>query len=161
MSAKKLQEAAARKGVLIVDDHPITRQGLAQLINHEKDLRVCGEAKNAPEALKLTVSSKPALAIVDISLEGKSGLELVKDLRAQKPELPILVLSMHDESLYAERVLRAGARGYIMKQEGGERLMHAVRRVLDGQVYVSEKMTGRIVEKLAGTRRAKDPSPGN
>lgn len=135
-----------RTRVLIVDDHPMTRAGLAHVINHQPDLVVCGEAENAAEALDALNTSAPDLVLVDITLPGKSGLELIKDVKAIHPGLPILVISMHDESLYAERVLRAGARGYITKHEGGEKLMQAIRHVLSGQIYVSEKMSAHILE---------------
>jgi DNA-binding NarL/FixJ family response regulator len=135
-----------RTRVLIVDDHPMTRAGLVHVINHQPDLVVCGEAENAAEALDALNTSAPDLVLVDITLPGKSGLELIKDVKAIHPGLPILVISMHDESLYAERVLRAGARGYITKHEGGEKLMQAIRHVLSGQIYVSEKMSAHILE---------------
>ena len=149
----------SKRKVLIVDDHPIMRQGLAQLINHEPDLIVSGEAENAPAAMKAIAQLRPDLVTVDITLPGKGGLELIKDIRALHPELAMLVVSMHDESLYAERVLRAGARGYIMKQEGGKLLMQAIRQVLDGQIYVSNKMSVRIVETFAAGRPAHEKSP--
>jgi DNA-binding NarL/FixJ family response regulator len=128
-----------RTRLLIVDDHPITRAGLVHLINRQPDMVVCGEAKNAAEALDAVDAGKPDLVLADIALPGKSGLELIKDIKAIHPGLPTLVISMHDESLYAERVLRAGAHGYITKHEGGEKLMQAIRHVLSGQIYVSEK----------------------
>jgi DNA-binding NarL/FixJ family response regulator len=140
--------------VLIVDDHPMTRAGLVHVINHQPDLVVCGEAENAAEALDAVDASRPDLVLADITLPGKSGLELIKDIKALRPGLPILVISMHDESLYAERVLRAGARGYITKHEGGERLMQAVRHVLSGQIYVSEKMSAHILERFSGGQAA-------
>jgi DNA-binding NarL/FixJ family response regulator len=144
---------AATKGkqnVLIVDDHPMMREGLAQLIRHEADLNVCGEAGSANETLDLVEKLKPDLVLVDISLPEKSGLELIKDLQALHPGVRTLVISMHDESLHAERVLRAGARGYIMKQEGGSKIMQAIRQVLAGQIYVSGKMSARILETFSG-----------
>jgi DNA-binding NarL/FixJ family response regulator len=140
--------------VLIVDDHPMTRAGLVHLINHEPDLVVCAEAENAADALDAVGAYEPHLMLVDITLPGKSGLELVKDIKAIRPELPILVISMHDESLYAERVLRAGARGYITKHEGGKKLMQAIRHVLRGQIYVSEKMSAHILETFSGGQAA-------
>ena len=149
----------SKRKVLIVDDHPIMRQGLAQLINHEPDLIVSGEAEDAPAAMTAIEQLRPDLVTVDITLPGKGGLELIKDIRALHPELAMLVVSMHDESLYAERVLRAGARGYIMKQEGGKLLMQAIRQVLDGQIYVSNKMSVRIVETFAAGRPAHEKSP--
>jgi DNA-binding NarL/FixJ family response regulator len=143
---------ASVRGVLIVYDHPMMRTGLAQLINNEPDLKVCAEADTAAQALELVVGQKLDLALLDISLPDKNGLELIKDIHAQKPDLPILIVSMHDEALYADRVLRAGARGYIMKQEGGKKLMAAIRQVLSGQISVSEKMSARILETFSGRR---------
>ena len=148
-----------RKRILIVDDHPMMRQGLGQLINAEPDLSVCGEAENAEQALTAITSAKPDLVLADISLPGKNGLELIKDFQAVQPDLPVLVISMHDESLYAERVLRAGGRGYIMKQEGGKKLMQAIRHVLGGQIYVSEKMSAEILEAFSGRRAGVEGSP--
>ena len=139
-----------RKGLLIVDDHPMMRTGLAQLIENEADLKVCAEADSARQAMDIAVSQPLDLILLDISLPDKSGLELIKDIRALKPGLPILVVSMHDESLYAERVLRAGGRGYIMKQEGGKKLLYAIHQVLSGQIYVSEKMAAGILESFSG-----------
>jgi DNA-binding NarL/FixJ family response regulator len=145
--------------VLIVDDHPMMRTGLAQLIGNEDDLKVCGEADNAAQALDAVAKQKFDLALVDISLPDKNGLELIKDIRTLKPELPILVVSMHDEMIYAERVLRAGARGYIMKQEGGQKFLAAIRQVLAGKVYVSEKMSARILENFSGNQAENSGSP--
>lgn len=136
--------------VLIVDDHPMTRSGLAYLINHQPDMATCCEAQNAAEALEGVLRTKPDLVLTDFALPDKNGLELIKDIRAVRPDLPILVISMHEESLYAERVLRAGARGYITKEEGGERLMRAIRHVLSGTIYVSDKMSAQILETFSG-----------
>ena len=141
---------SAPKRLLIVDDHPMMRHGLAQLIDNEGDLKVAAEADTAGQAITLVGRQKFELALVDISLPDKNGLELIKDLRTLQPALPLLVVSMHDEMIYAERVLRAGARGYIMKQEGGQKFLQAIRHVLAGQVYVSEKMSARILETLSG-----------
>ncbi len=141
-----------KKRIVIVDDHPMMREGLAQLIEHEPDLAVDAQADSAGEALRFIEKAAPDLLVVDISLPDKSGLELIKDILVLHPRLPILVISMHDESLYAERVLRAGGRGYIMKQEGGKRLMQAIRQVLDGRIYVSEKVSSRILENVSGHR---------
>jgi DNA-binding NarL/FixJ family response regulator len=149
----------AKKRILIVDDHPMMRQGLAQLINHESDLTACGEADTVAEALKRINADKPDLVLADISLPDRNGLELIKDVQALHPRLPVLVVSMHDESLYAERVLRAGGRGYIMKQEGGKMLMRAIRQVLSGQIYVSEKMAAKILEIFSGHRTEVTQSP--
>lgn len=149
----------ARKGVLIVDDHPVFRSGLAHLIGGEADLRVSGEAGDGAQALAALERELPALVLVDISLPGRNGLELLKDLQAVAPTIPVLVLSMHDEALYAERVLRAGGRGYIMKTEGGTRLLEAMRHVLGGRIYVSEKMAARFLEGVSGRRRDPGGSP--
>lgn len=146
------------KKIFIVDDHPVYRDGLVMLIKREADLAVCGEADNAPQALAAIESSKPDLVLADIGLPGKSGLELVKDLRAARPEMAVLVISMHDETLYAERVLRAGGRGYVMKQAGPEKILQAIRQVLDGQISVSGKMSARILDALSD-RGAKTNSP--
>lgn len=148
-----------RTRILVVDDHPMMRQGLAALINNEKDLMVCGEAESSAQAMEAIPSTKPDLVIADITLPDKSGIELIKDLLSLHPGLRVLVVSMHDESLYAERVLRAGGRGYIMKQEGGKRLMEGIRQVLAGQIYVSEKMSKRILEIFSGQRGHSGGSP--
>jgi DNA-binding NarL/FixJ family response regulator len=150
-TTRSRQNDKARRRIFILDDHPITRYGLGQLINHERDLVVCGEAESASRALAAIKSARPDLVLADITMPGKSGLEFIKDLRAQHPSLPVLVMSMHDESLYAERVLRAGGRGYIMKNEGGERLLEAIRQVLQGQVYVSQQMSAALLDVF--TRR--------
>jgi DNA-binding NarL/FixJ family response regulator len=158
MTTPKRQKKTSRT-VFIVDDHPLMRQGLAQLINNEPDLVACGEAEGAQAALDYIRNHKPDLVLVDISLPDKHGLELIKDLQALHPGLPVLVVSMHDESLYAERVLRAGGRGYIMKQEGGKKMMEAIRTVLSGQIYVSEKMSAKILEIFSGRRSESNRSP--
>jgi len=149
----------AHKRLLIVDDHPMMRTGLAQLIDNEGDLKVCAEADNAGQALNAVAKNNFDLALVDISLPDKNGLELIKDLRTLNPELPILVVSMHDEMIYAERVLRAGARGYIMKQEGGQKFLQAIRQVLAGQVFVCAKMSARILENFSGRTTESSTSP--
>jgi DNA-binding NarL/FixJ family response regulator len=155
----KKSAAQKPKRIFIVDDHPMMRQGLGQLIGAESDLTICGEAENAERALDAINSSKPDLVLADISLPGKNGLELIKDFQALQPGLPVLVISMHDESLYAGRVLRAGGRGYIMKQEGGKKLMQAIRQVLEGKIYVSEKMSAEILETFSGRRAGTESSP--
>jgi DNA-binding NarL/FixJ family response regulator len=159
MAAKTPKAKPAHKRLLIVDDHPMMRTGLAQLIDSEGDLKVCAEADNAGQAINAVSKQKFDLALVDISLPDKNGLELIKDIRSMNPDLPILVVSMHDEMIYAERVLRAGARGYIMKQEGGQKFLQAIRQVLAGQVYVSEKMSARILEALSGSQGLNTNSP--
>jgi DNA-binding NarL/FixJ family response regulator len=158
-TAAKKKRPAAKKRIFIVDDHPMMRQGLAQLVNNEPDLTVCGEADTAGQALNVVCGCQPDMLIADISLPDKNGLELIKDLRALHPELSILVISMHDEELYAERVLRAGGRGYVMKQEGGKILMEAIRQVLSGKVFVSEKMSAKILEIFSGRRDQSGGSP--
>ncbi|HXR05314.1 MAG TPA: response regulator transcription factor [Verrucomicrobiae bacterium] len=147
------------KRVLIVDDHPMMRTGLAQLIDNEPDLHVWAEADNAGQALDAVARQPFDLILLDISLPDKNGLELIKDIQTLKPGLPILVVSMHDELLYAERVLRAGGRGYIMKQEGGKKFLQAIRQVLSGQVYVSEKMSAQILENVSGRHSEASASP--
>lgn len=134
--------------VLIVDDHPIVRQGIAQLINQEADLISCCGASSAQETLDIMESCTPDILLVDISLDGVSGIELVKMLKSRHPKTPALVISMHDESLYAERALRAGARGYIMKQEATEKVLTAIRHVLHGDIYLSERMQGKILQRV-------------
>jgi len=155
----KKSAAQKPKRIFIVDDHPMMRQGLVQLIGAETDLTICGEAENAERALDAINSLKPDLVLADISLPGKNGLELIKDFQALQPGLPVLVISMHDESLYTGRVLRAGGRGYIMKQEGGKKLMQAIRQVLEGKIYVSEKMAAEILETFSGRRAGTEGSP--
>ena len=152
MSATNSSGQRQRKRILIVDDHPVFRDGLLGLIEREGDLTVCGEANDARQALAASERLKVDLILVDIGLPGKSGLELIKDIRAVRPQTSVLVISMHDETLYAERVLRAGGRGYIMKQEGPEKILHAIRQVLNGQVYVSPRISARILDALSGRR---------
>ena len=142
------EERSARRRVLIVDGHPVVRAGLAELIAAEPDLMICGLAEDARHALKAATTSSPDLAVVDLTLQGSSGLELIKDLQSHVPAVPILVLSMHDETLYAERVLRAGALGYIMKEEAMDDVLVAIRQVLRGEVYLSERMTPRMLHML-------------
>jgi DNA-binding NarL/FixJ family response regulator len=143
--------------ILIVDDHPMMREGLRTLISREHDLAICGEAETAGQALDAVANLKPDLVLADISLPGRNGVELIKDIRSLQPAVLILVISMHDESLYAERVLRAGARGYIMKQESGPTMMQAIRQVLAGRIYLSGKMSARILEHVAGKRAKASP----
>ncbi len=142
--------------VLLVEDHPLFRERLALLINKDPGMTVCGEADNIQQAMEVIRATQPDIAIVDISLRGSSGLELIKDLRAQEIDLPVLVLSMHDENLYAERVLRAGARGYVTKNETSLVVIEAIQAVLAGEVYVSKSMTTKIISRMsaAGPSRA-------
>jgi DNA-binding NarL/FixJ family response regulator len=138
--------------VLLVDDHPLVREWLANLINQQTDLEVCGEADSAPNALQTIGAAHPDIAIVDISMEGGSGLELIKNIKAGHPGVMVIVLSMHDEALYGERALRAGARGYIMKREATKRILHAIRCVLGGKLYLSDKMAMMMAEKFVDGR---------
>jgi DNA-binding NarL/FixJ family response regulator len=159
MSSSKPTPAKSKKKIVIIDDHPMMREGLGQLIANDPELSICGEAGDAQEGLTVIQSTKPDLLITDITLPGRSGLELIKDLQAMYPKLPVLVISMHDESFYAERVLRAGGRGYIMKQEGGKKLMEAIRQVMSGRVYVSEKMSAKILDLFTGGNKETSASP--
>ena len=134
--------------VFLVDDHPIVRQGLALLIDREPDLMVCGEADGATSALQAIREAAPDFVVLDISLDGPDGLELLKTLRVRYPTLPVLVLSMHDEAVYAERALRAGANGYIMKQEATDRVLTAIRHILGGDVYLSDRLTKRMLQQF-------------
>ena len=154
MPQNKTSAAKAAHKILIVDDHPILREGLAQLIDQQNDLSVCGQFEEADSAFAAIGQLKPDLALVDISLKGSSGVELLKNIKAKYPKLLVLVLSMHDESLYAERVLRAGASGYIMKQEATEKVLEAIRKVLAGEIFLSEKMSTKFMHQLVGGRNA-------
>jgi DNA-binding NarL/FixJ family response regulator len=134
--------------VLVVDDHPVVRQGLTLLVNAESDMAICGEAETPRDALKAIADLGPDAAIVDLSLKGASGLELIKDIKVRFPRLPVLVLSMSDEAVYAERALRAGARGYMMKEEATEKVLDALRQVLGGGIYLSQSMSARLLHQL-------------
>jgi DNA-binding NarL/FixJ family response regulator len=150
--------AANKKRVFVVDDHPIVRQGLALLVNREPDLMVCGEAEDAQAAMQAVNAAKPDILVLDISLNGPDGLDLLKNIRTRHPELPVLVLSMHDESIYAERALRAGAQGYIMKQEATDKVLVALRRILGREIYVSERIANRMLQHYIGSPAAGKPS---
>ena len=145
--------------VLLVDDHPLVREGLVNLISQQADLQICGEAGNEPQALELIRTIRPDVAIVDISLETGSGIELIKSTKAMFPAVTVLVLSMHDELLYAERALRAGARGYVMKREAAKKVIEAIRCVLAGQLYVSDKIAALMAEKFVEGRQPATASP--
>jgi len=136
--------------IFLVDDHPLVREWLTNLIHQQPDLLVCGEAESAPQALEAVAKSRPEIAIVDISLKNGSGIELIKNIRTVAPEVAVIVLSMHDESLYAERALRAGARGYIMKRETAKKVIAAIRQVLQGKLYLSDAMRAHFAEKFVG-----------
>jgi DNA-binding NarL/FixJ family response regulator len=148
------------KTILLVDDHPIMRHGLAQLIQMEPGLCVCGQAGSCAEGIAALEKLKPDLAIVDLTLPDRHGLELVKDIQAMFPDTQSIVLSMHDENLYAERALRAGARGYIMKETAAESLVTAIKRVLGGGIYVSDAMSSIMLEQVTGQRGNKSRSTG-
>lgn len=150
--------ATQKKTVFVVDDHPLLRQGLAMLINQENDLMVCGEAEDAPTAMRAIAASRPDILIADISMNGPDGLDLLKNLRMLYPDLPVLILSMHDESIYAERALRARANGYIMKQEATEKVLVAVRRILDGEIYLSNRMANKLLQQYMSGQTAQTDS---
>ena len=143
------QPVSAKKKILIVDDHPLVRQGLRHIFDSQPDLIVCGEASNAKEALTAVKTLRPDLAVVDLSMPGRDGIDLTKQLWVENPKLPVLVLSMHDEAVYAERTLRAGARGYIMKSESPDTLLAGIRRILSGEVSVSNSIVTRMTQKMS------------
>jgi DNA-binding NarL/FixJ family response regulator len=153
------ERRAVKRRIFLVDDHPIVRQGLALLINRESDLAVCGDAEEASSALRQIEELKPDLVVVDISLNGPDGLDLLKNIRGRDQNLPVLILSMMDELLYAERGLRAGANGYIMKQQATEQVLVAIRRILGGEVYVSERMADKMLHLFVGGSPAEQSSP--
>lgn len=158
MNTKASAGTANRKSkIFVVDDHPIVRQGLGLLINREPDMIVCGAAEEAQSALRAIPSLQPDVLVVDISLTGPDGLELVKTIRTRDANMPILVLSMHDESIYAERALRAGANGYIMKQEATEKVLVAIRRILRGDVYLSDRVSSKMLQNyVRGSSTARE-----
>ena len=161
MVSKKPQAKTeeSKTKIIVVDDHAIVRRGLSELINGEDDLMVCGQAEDAHQAMQAIKTLKPDMVIVDISLKETSGMELIKDIKAQYPNLSVLALSMHDEAVYAERVLRAGADGYIMKAEATENIVTAMRKVLSGQIYLSDRMAPKMVRKLVGVAPNVGASP--
>lgn len=151
--------SAERRKILIVDDHPFMRAGLAQLIDKQPDLAVGAEAGGPGEAMRKLEKMKVDLVLADITMPGRGGIEFIKDVQALYPGLRILVVSMHDEVIYAERVLRAGARGYIMKEAGGENLLFAIRQVLAGQAYVSPRVSAKILDDISGRKPRGSSSP--
>ena len=154
MNISNDQDRKIKRKVFLVDDHPIVREGLSQLINREKDLAVCGEAGDISSALQSIANSRPNVVVVDLTLESGSGLRVIENIKYDNPDLPVLVLSMHDESVYAERCFRAGARGYIMKQEPSDKMISAIRNVLDGKLYISSSMEKKFLNKfISGTVR--------
>ena len=142
--------SAGQARIFLVDDHPLVREWLTSLIHQQPDLAVCGEAASAAQALDGMAATRPDLAVVDISLEGGSGIELIKRLKALHPDVSVIVLSMHDEDLYAERALRAGARGYINKRETATRIVVAIREVLQGRLYLSDRLMATFAERFVG-----------
>ena len=159
MDRSPCETVARKRSVFIVDDHPLVREGLTNLINRQSDLIVCGEAKDSGDAIAGIAKERPDVAIIDISLTNESGLELIKDIVRQFPLVALVVLSMHDEGLYAERALRAGARGYVMKHETSKSVLACIRRVLEGGVYVSERIANRLALRLTSPRKAVARSP--
>src|SRR6266550_7929319 len=159
MNQKSSNGVKRKRRVFIVDDHPLVRDGLANFINQQADLAVCGEAEDSAGAIAGIESGRPDVALIDISLKNESGLELVKTLQAQFPLVALIVLSMHDEALYAERALRAGARGYVMKRETTKNVLASIRRVLEGGVYVSERVVNAMARSLGSSRKTTASSP--
>jgi DNA-binding NarL/FixJ family response regulator len=159
MNEKSTDKSGSRHRIFIVDDHPLVREGLANLINQQPDLMVCGQAEDAAQALAGIGASRAELALIDISLKTASGLELVKDLKVHHPNVALIVLSMHDEMLYAERAIRAGAKGYVMKRETTKEVLTAIRRVLQGDVYVSERVVNLMARRIGSPRKAAASSP--
>jgi DNA-binding NarL/FixJ family response regulator len=145
--------------ILLIDDHPLLRQGLAQLVNQEDDLVLCGEAEDGPSAMKAVELLAPDIAVVDLTLKDRSGTDLIKQLAQAYPKLKMLVFSMHDEWLHAERALQSGARGYVMKHEPPEQVLEAIRRVLAGEIYLSQRMSARVLNRLAGGKGQEDQTP--
>ncbi|MEI6085557.1 MAG: response regulator transcription factor [Verrucomicrobiota bacterium] len=155
---KKQRDKILKRRIFLVDDHPLVREFLAQLINQQDDLEVCGDCAEATECMQLLTTARADLVVVDLSLEKTHGFDLIKDLRLQHPRLPVLVLSMHDEAAYVERALRAGARGYLTKTEATQLLLPAIRCVLTGEMYVSEKVAGKVVGLFLRGYGATDPN---
>ena len=152
-------DSVGKRKLFIVDDHPIVRQGLAQMVESEADLAVCGQGEDTYGSLAAIRAAKPDLVLLDVSLKDGDGLELLKEIKSFNSDLPVLMLSMHDEALYTERALRAGASGYIMKQEGPQTLLSAIRRVLSGQIYVSDKMSATLLQRMVGGRKSVGQMP--
>ena len=158
--AARADASNTRKRIFVVEDHPIVREGIALLVNREPDLAICGEASDADEALEAIRTAHPHLVLMDISIRGCNGIELTKNILKQHPGLRVIMLSMHDEALYAERALKAGARGYVMKHEAPDVVLKAIRQVLSGELYVSENMSSRVVADLAGSSQLQPNRPG-
>lgn len=150
---------APKRRILLVDDHPMTREGLSAILNAQKDLQVCGEAGHPAEAMAALDTLAPDLMVADMTMPGRSGIEFIKDVHARMPDLPMLVLSMHDEMFYAERALRAGARGYLMKDAGSAKVLEVIRLILAGQTYASPQVSARLLDAVAGRRPRGSTSP--
>jgi DNA-binding NarL/FixJ family response regulator len=160
MSAAASSSASSRRQrILLVDDHPFMRAGVAHLIEKQADMEVVGEAGDPAAALSLLAQGEIDVVLTDMTMPGRSGLDFIKDVTALHPDVQVLVVSMHDEVIYAERVLRAGARGYIMKEAGGDNLLAAIRQIIDGHIYVSPKMAARVLEGLSGRKPRGSSSP--
>jgi DNA-binding NarL/FixJ family response regulator len=157
--AKAQAKTQRRQNVFVVDDHPVLRQGLGRLINDQPDMVMCGEADSPVDAMRLLPAAQADVVIVDLTLRGGDGLELCKQIRDRFSSLPILVVSMHDEGLYAERALKAGARGYVMKQEPQENVLAAIRTVAKGEVYLSTKMSAKLLRSFSGPKSDADLPP--
>lgn len=161
MALKKKQDKTNKNKtqVLIVDDHPVIRDGLLTIVNHEQDLNVCGQADDAAVALKAIAELKPDIVVTDISLKSSDGIELTKIIKARCPRLPVIIFSVHDESLYAERALLAGAKAYLMKDEVSENIIKAIRTVLNGDIFVSDTISKKFLHKIAGDRAGAAKTP--
>jgi DNA-binding NarL/FixJ family response regulator len=159
MASLSTTSAPRKSRIFLIDDHPLVREGLANLINGQHDLVVCGEAEDSAGAISGIAKTRPDVALVDISLKNESGLELVKNLESQFPLVALIVLSMHEEALYAERALRAGARGYVMKRESTKNVLASIRRVLEGGVYVSERVVNSMARRFSSSPKATESSP--
>jgi DNA-binding NarL/FixJ family response regulator len=159
MNSNPCANAARKHRIFLVDDHPLVREGLTNLINEQNDLIVCGEAEDSAGAITGITKTRPDVVLVDISLKNESGLELVKNLESQFPLVALIVLSMHDEALYAERALRAGARGYVMKRESTKSVLASIRRVLEGGVYVSERVVNSMARRFSSSPKGVENSP--
>ena len=157
MGTHKSSVKSGQHRILIVDDHPVVRQGIRTVLQQEADLKVCGEAENAPEAIRLVREMHPDLVIIDLSLKAGSGYELLKQIKSFDPEIRMLVCSMHDEMIYAERVIRAGAQGYLRKDAAAANIIGAVRKVLSGEIYLSDAMTSRVLQRAAGGDNVDQP----
>jgi DNA-binding NarL/FixJ family response regulator len=159
MNSNASAAPARKRRIFLVDDHPLVREGLTNLINGQNDLIVCGEAEDSAGAITGIAKTRPDVALVDISLKNESGLELVKNLESQFPLVALIVLSMHDEALYAERALRAGARAYVMKRESTKSVLASIRRVLEGGVYVSERVVTSMARRFSSSPKGAESSP--